>query len=157
MARPSDLERTVLSRKIRDFRISLGKTQDQFASLLGVSGVSVARYETNHIPAVLVLEHLANLALEHKQEKLAGFFRMYARTEPKRYPGSDVMREILEGAAGRATDGQVRVAAAIMLLGSSPEDERRLTAIENILEDKLAVLDLAASTISEAHSSSKGG
>lgn len=138
--------------------MSLDKTQEQFAVLMRVSNVSVARYETNHIPNPLVLNRLLDVAREYGRQEFVDYFRRYKAKqlipfsgtdlhadEPNRYPAIRQMRRLLKQAAKSQTDRTVRLAAAITLLDeSSAEGKRLLEHIERLLDYWLFILDLRA-------------
>ena len=64
-----------LARAIRDLRSKLDLTRQQLAQRLGVSVVSISRYETNLTPNTAILQRFAKLALENGLAEEAFVFR----------------------------------------------------------------------------------
>ena len=64
-----------LSEKLVALRGALGKTQPEFADLLGVSPVTIARYETSSPPSGITLLQLADIAEQHSRKDLTRVFR----------------------------------------------------------------------------------
>jgi transcriptional regulator with XRE-family HTH domain len=63
-----------MSETIRKLRITFSDTQEQFARRLGVSSVTVARYETNFPPSAKILKRLSDLAEQNHLEEYKRIF-----------------------------------------------------------------------------------
>jgi transcriptional regulator with XRE-family HTH domain len=64
MARPTERKRHRLSQAVIDLRVTLGDTQQAFASRLGTAIATIARYETSRPPTGTALASLAVVAQE---------------------------------------------------------------------------------------------
>jgi transcriptional regulator with XRE-family HTH domain len=67
-------QRTSIAQCIISFRSALGLTQEEFAKLVGLSPISVARYETSQEPKTTALKKLAALARRSNLRDLADIF-----------------------------------------------------------------------------------
>jgi transcriptional regulator with XRE-family HTH domain len=74
MARPTEINRTPMAETVRKLRLSMNETQEAFARRIGVSAVTIARYETNAYPKKVFAKRLAALARERHLEDYARFF-----------------------------------------------------------------------------------
>jgi len=65
-----------LSEQLIALRGRLGKTQPEFAELIGVSPITIARYETSSPPGGTTLLQLAGIADQYSRKDLAQEFRL---------------------------------------------------------------------------------
>jgi transcriptional regulator with XRE-family HTH domain len=69
-----DMERSAVGQKVREFRLAIGQTQQQFAQTMKTAITTIARYETSRPPRGSALVRLAQLAWDNGQREFADFF-----------------------------------------------------------------------------------
>jgi transcriptional regulator with XRE-family HTH domain len=144
VARPTDLERSVVSETIRGIRLALGETQQQFATRLGVSGVTIAKYETNHVPKVPMLIRLAKLATEQGLHHFSHVLEIQGRSEKQITPSDSLerLRETIKFFTSTNPHIEsLRLIAAFVLFCSTEKDEKKWAKIEDLLEPYLKPVD----------------
>lgn len=73
-ANPNDRKTPTVPQAVRQLRIKLGDTQQQFAQRLGLAISTVVRYESTRPPRAEVLSRLYKMALENELRDVAAMF-----------------------------------------------------------------------------------
>ena len=110
-ANPNDRETPTVPQAVRQLRIKLGDTQQQFAQRLGLAISTVVRYESTRSPRAGVLSKLYKVAVENELHDVAGMFNQAIVGE--------VTRGLATGQHPLTDDERAACSALVLMLRNS--------------------------------------